>query len=439
MPFDPNQIAGAIGGMNPHGGNAFMRGWQRAQQELQQRKQMELQSAQQQQHGAMQQEQLGFQRDANTRANQDQTMQQQAQQVQAVNSLRTLLGDESIDDPTVFDERMTFAQNLAPNMGVDPGFLQTLRPTPDTFAKRKLKKLLGDLDKKTVQERQSFEAGGKWRLSNGQEYTVAQAREALGVGGMNAAGEPFAFTAPEKVASANPATAGSFEEYVNLPKDQQELRLQQRKAFMQADDKQPQITVNAGGQGLPPATVRRVDAKTRAFESLPIVKRTQTMAEAASFAQSLDPNTKNPSDDQALIYAFAKAMDPDSVVREGEYATVQNYAQTWAQSFGFRAERIFSNVAFLTPEARANMKATIRSRYTAAKGQYENVRRSYADQINRITGMGDGADLLTDYGAAFPATEEDASNTGPARVQPAGARVTPPVATTVPGVNPFRR
>jgi hypothetical protein len=154
---------------------------------------------------------------------------------------------------------------------------------------------------------------------------------------------------------------------------------------------------------LPPRTQTRVDAKTRGFDSLPIVKTTQKMAEAVSFAQGLDPHTQNPADDQALIYAFAKAMDPDSVVREGEYATVQKYAQSWAQTIGFNASRVFSNTAFLTPQARANMKKTILAKYAAGKSQYDNVRKEYARQIDKITGEpGSGESWLTDYAAAFP-------------------------------------
>lgn len=156
---------------------------------------------------------------------------------------------------------------------------------------------------------------------------------------------------------------------------------------------------------LPPATQRLVDAKSKGFDSQAVVKNTQKMAEAVSFANSLDVNTKNPSDDQALIYAFAKAMDPDSVVREGEYATVQKYSQSWAQRFGFDVARIFSNTAFLTADARQNMKTTIEKKYQAGRTQYDNVRKSYASQIDKITGQpGSGEGWLVDYGGAFPAS-----------------------------------
>jgi hypothetical protein len=166
----------------------------------------------------------------------------------------------------------------------------------------------------------------------------------------------------------------------------------------------PQSAAQAPGS-LPPRVQQQVNSVARSWDSLPVVKTTQKMAEAVSFAEALNPNTTNPADDQALIYSFAKAMDPDSVVREGEYATVQKYAQSWAQSFGFNAARIFSNTPFLTPQARQNMKSTIRARYKAGLGQYANVRRSYVQKINKMTGLGDGDDYLTDYAGGFPAED----------------------------------
>ena len=182
------------------------------------------------------------------------------------------------------------------------------------------------------------------------------------------------------------------------PEDEELTNINKQLAQMRLDSAQAAKTTAA----LPPATQRRVDMKTRAFDAQPVVKRIQTMAESVMFAEGLNPTTTNPADDQALIYAFAKAMDPESVVREGEYATVQKYAQSWAESFGFNAARIFSNTTFLTPEARSNMKATIRARFAAAKPQYENLRQSYATQISRITNQGDGDSYLVDYAAAFP-------------------------------------
>lgn len=176
----------------------------------------------------------------------------------------------------------------------------------------------------------------------------------------------------------------------------------------------PASSQSGGGGAFAPRIQQRIDAKGKEFNAQPVVKRIQQMAEAVSFADSLDINTNNPNDDQALIYSFAKAMDPDSVVREGEYATVQKYAQSWAQTFGFNAQRIFSNSAFLTPQARANMKATIRSKYQSAIPQYKNVRQNYVSQVDRIAGQpGAGNDWIVDYEAAFPQEPQKPATASP--------------------------
>jgi hypothetical protein len=166
------------------------------------------------------------------------------------------------------------------------------------------------------------------------------------------------------------------------------------------------------------ATQRRIDSKAKGFDANPTVKRAQAMAEAASFAKSLSDNTTNPADDQALIYNYAKSMDPDSAVREGEYATIQKYAQSLAERLGFNAARVFSNTTFLTPEARKNLKTTILARYQTTRGQYDSLRKAYSDQI---AGMGGDEGDLIDYGAGFPSIDEaPAPTAGP---QPGEQRV----------------
>lgn len=175
---------------------------------------------------------------------------------------------------------------------------------------------------------------------------------------------------------------------------------------------------------LTPIAQRRVNQLADAFRNDPTVKRTNIQAEATAFVDSLDPNSQNPADDQAIIYAFAKAMDPDSVVREGEYAVVQKYAQAWQDNFKFNAIRVLENREFLTPLARANMKATIKKRYLAGRQQYDNIRRQFAKQINQATGERDGDEYLIDYAAAFPSAG-----------QPPATPAAPRGATS----NPFRR
>jgi hypothetical protein len=156
------------------------------------------------------------------------------------------------------------------------------------------------------------------------------------------------------------------------------------------------------GPAVTPAQDRRINQLSDAFRNDPAVKRANIQAEAVSFVKSLDQNSQNPADDQALIYAFAKAMDPDSVVREGEYATVQKYAQSWLSNLGFNAMRVVENREFLTPQARANMRSTIEKKYGATRAQYDNVRTQFQKQIERITGQPGGDEYLVDYASAFP-------------------------------------
>jgi hypothetical protein len=117
------------------------------------------------------------------------------------------------------------------------------------------------------------------------------------------------------------------------------------------------------------------------------------------FVSSLSNDTKSPSDDIGLVYAFAKAMDPESVVREGEYATVQKYSQSWAEKFGFNAKRVVQNSEFLTPEARMKMKATVAAKAKATQEMYKGFRKTITNRIDKFAGESVGEDLLGDVTA----------------------------------------
>lgn len=135
------------------------------------------------------------------------------------------------------------------------------------------------------------------------------------------------------------------------------------------------------------------------FDNEPIVKNFNIQNEGYQFAKSLSNDTKNPSDDQGLIYAFAKAMDPNSVVREGEYATVQKYSQSLLDSYGKSVLQAINGTGFLTPEARTNIKKTIETKVKASKANYDNVKSEYQKRIDKAAKG--GGNSLTDYGAAY--------------------------------------
>lgn len=133
------------------------------------------------------------------------------------------------------------------------------------------------------------------------------------------------------------------------------------------------------------------------FENEQIVKSFAKQQEAKTYIDTFDLNTTNPSDDQSLIYGFAKMMDPDSVVREGEYATVQKYAQNRLSTLWFNAQRVIDNAQVLTPKARKQMISTMTSRYTAGKRSYDNLVNQKAKQFEKVLWVKDGKSYFVDY------------------------------------------
>lgn len=149
--------------------------------------------------------------------------------------------------------------------------------------------------------------------------------------------------------------------------------------------------------GLSGPTATAVRSRVSAFKSEPIVQNFATIQEGRNFATSISDTTKNPADDQALIYSLAKALDPGSVVREGEYATAQKYAQSWVKAYGKGVEQALLGTGFLSQEARSNIKKTIEQKYGASLKSYENIYNQYKSGIENLTGGTNGDKFLTDY------------------------------------------
>lgn len=149
--------------------------------------------------------------------------------------------------------------------------------------------------------------------------------------------------------------------------------------------------------GLSSSTATAVRSKVTKFSSEPIIQNFATIQDGYNFASSISDTTQNPADDQALIYSLAKALDPGSVVREGEYATAQKYAQSWLKAYGTGVTQAILGTGFLSKEARQNIKQTIKQKYEASKTSYDNLYGSYVNNINSLTGRGDGTAFLQDY------------------------------------------
>jgi hypothetical protein len=165
--------------------------------------------------------------------------------------------------------------------------------------------------------------------------------------------------------------------------------------------------------GLTNQQIDNISPLVTQFQNSPIVQNYNTIGEGYNFVKSLSSKTTNPADDQALIYALAKALDPGSVVREGEYATVQKYAQSMVQSYGKSVTQALNGSGFLSQDARTNIKNTIESRFKAAEKSYNNLYGETSRRINLIGNTDKGNELLNNYGGAFVSPTTSSSFVGP--------------------------
>jgi hypothetical protein len=163
--------------------------------------------------------------------------------------------------------------------------------------------------------------------------------------------------------------------------------------------------------GLPPKIYDKAASIVNQFDGEAITKKYNVVADGNNFAQAIDPNTKNAAEHQALIYGLAKALDPDSVVREGEYATIQKYSQSWLEAFGFNAQRVVNNQGLLTADAIKKVQGVIRDKFNSVDGQYQNLYSEYSRRIDAATGsQGKGTEMLTDYSKAYKAQSDPTLN-----------------------------
>lgn len=123
------------------------------------------------------------------------------------------------------------------------------------------------------------------------------------------------------------------------------------------------------------------------------------------YAQALQ-TAPTPEGDLALTYAFAKAMDPDSVVREGEQAAVANADNLAGRLAASLQNELLREGAF-TPQKRAALRremhvkiAELQRSYAAQRGRFEQDARAFGLDPRNVMGEHDGRpfrDIIRDY------------------------------------------
>ena len=101
--------------------------------------------------------------------------------------------------------------------------------------------------------------------------------------------------------------------------------------------------------------------------------------------------------DIGLVYALAKAYDPTSVVREGEFNTMNASSGVKNKLMGLYTKAAGEG---FSPEVRTEIMRELRSQYTAQKSLYDKTRDTYVDLAKTINV--DPKMVAMDYSAGVP-------------------------------------
>lgn len=161
--------------------------------------------------------------------------------------------------------------------------------------------------------------------------------------------------------------------------DLSQARISQANTALQNQRLQGEIPY-AGRNAAASATKSEIDnpqALRKEYESKPEVKSYRISTQMADVALR---TAANPQGDLALTYAFAKAMDPDSVVREGEQSMASN-TQPWLQRAAEAVKKQFgmSGAGSFSPQARSLLRQEVLQALATRKPLYDARRAEMSD------------------------------------------------------------
>lgn len=253
-------------------------------------------------------------------------------------------------------------------------------------------------------------------LQKYQDLALEQAMNSSQGTGLYALKDGVAYS-PEQIMTQRKSADAIYNqrlgEYANMIKDSR------------ANTKTPAYGADSDLAGLSTNSVNTIYKMSDAFNSHPIVKDFNIIQKASIDANNLikqsNDNLKKgikptAAEDLQLIYMFAKAQDPNSVVREGEYNTVANYVSTLPQDIQSQISRVWAKqpTAKLTPEARNAILHGIDRKYNADKQQYTQLRKDAIKHITGIAGKDVSDTFLNNYEGAESSSGSSNSASGDA-------------------------
>jgi hypothetical protein len=134
------------------------------------------------------------------------------------------------------------------------------------------------------------------------------------------------------------------------------------------------------------------------WQSNPQVQAALGLKNATEMLMKLDPNTNTGVSDVAAVYQFVKALDPTSVVREGEIALLGE-AKSLIDRIRGSAERVQKGRT-LTPSLLRDMQAAAKGLRDIAYDSYKHQRRKNMESIKPFAGYIDAERAFPDYWGA---------------------------------------
>ncbi len=179
-------------------------------------------------------------------------------------------------------------------------------------------------------------------------------------------------------------------------------------AFVKAKASAERKPSEGGGQGaggiydtLDFRTANAVLAQADKFGTSEVVKKYNNIIAASNLIAGIDPKSQNPAEHQAIVYNFAKALDPDSVVREGEYNTVKKYSQSLLNKYKGEFKQAIKGTGFLSEQAIKDIQKAAENRLNAYKPQYDNLKSEYSRKIDDMAGKPVADRVLIEYESGY--------------------------------------
>ena len=167
--------------------------------------------------------------------------------------------------------------------------------------------------------------------------------------------------------------------------------------YQNEDANRKALVARAAVNGLPYQVTTQVDKLANSFDTSPIVKQYNEVAnKTATISAIVGSGINGGVDDLALVFEFMKSLDPTSVVRESEYDTASKAGNPFKR-IAAKMGGYISRGQILPQEVRDDFARLSNVKLNVVTDQYENLRNETARKINIKTGASDGVEYLTNY------------------------------------------